>query len=189
MPEPMPIMQQQPIQWWQADASQSQDPDGAQQFVPPATQEDLDKIINAAVARTHKKYEGFDELKAKADQFDRLPKEPPADAVEAAREEGRSEVRAVLAAERVNIAFQSALAGRALTPNALLDFDKSRFVKGDGADVDAITEWVNANSTEIKTTSSVIPFSGDRDPDSSRKGGSVQSGRDLYRERHNKNKS
>lgn len=155
------------------------------EFTPPASQEELDKIINAAVARTHKKYEGFEDYKAKAEQFDQLPAEPAGDAVEAAREEGRAEVRAVLAAERVSNALTAALTGRALSPNALLDFDKSRFVKGDGADVEAITEWVNANSTEVKATSEVVPHSGRREP--GRKGGSVSSGRDLYRDRHKKN--
>lgn len=180
----MPIlMQQQPQQWWQSDASQGQQ-ESASTFTPPATQADLDKIIDAAVARTHKKYDGFDDYKAKAEQFDKLPKEPPADAVESAREEGRAEVRAVLAAERVSTAFTSALAGRALSPNALLDFDKSRFIKGDGADVDAITEWVTANSTEIKRTTEVVPDSGQREAD--RKGGSVQSGRELFQNRHKK---
>lgn len=155
-------------------------------FTPPASQEALDKIINAAVARTHKQYEGFDELKAKAEQFDALPKDPPADAVEAAREEGRAEVRAVLAAERVKAAFDAALTGRALSANALLDFDRDRFVKGDGADVDAIRAWVAANSAEVKTTTEVVPKSGVREPNDGK--GSVQAGRDRYLNRKsNKN--
>ena len=154
------------------------------EFTPPASQEELDKIINAAVARTHKKYEGFEGFKAKAEQFDKLPQEPSGDAVDAAREEGRAEVRAVLAAERVSNALTAALTGRALSPNALLGFDKSKFVKGDGADVEAITEWVKSNSTEVKTTSTVVPDSGKREP--GRKDGTVSSGRDLYRDRHQK---
>ena len=154
------------------------------EFTPPASQEELDKIINAAVARTHKKYEGFEDYKAKAEQLDQLPQEPAADAVESAREEGRAEIRAVLAAERVSNALSSALTGRALSPNALLDFDKSRFVKGDGADIDAINAWVEANSTQVPTTTEVVTHSGKREPSS--KGGSVQSGRDLFRERHHK---
>jgi hypothetical protein len=148
------------------------------EFTPPASQEALDQIINAAVARTHKRYEGFDDYKAKAEQFDQL-QTTDGDALEQAREEGRAEVRSILATERVNAAFDKALAGRALSANALLNFDRAAFMKGpDGADVDAITEWVNANSTEIKTTSEVVPGSGDRTPP--RNGGSVDEGRDLY---------
>lgn len=158
------------------------------EFTPPESQEALDAIINKAVARAHKKYEGFDEIKAKAQQFDDLSKEPPADAVEAAREEareeGRAEVRAILAAERVKAAFDHALTGRALSANALLDFDRSRFVKGDAADVDAITAWVEANSSEVKTTTEFVPGSGQRENGTPR--ASVDSGRDLYRQRHKK---
>jgi len=47
-------------------------------FRPPASQEELDRIINTAVARTHKKYEGFDDLKAKADLLDAVKAEKEA---------------------------------------------------------------------------------------------------------------
>ncbi|WP_334152977.1 hypothetical protein [Microbacterium sp.] len=154
--------------------------DTPKEFTPPASQEALDAIINGAVARTHKQYEGFDDYKAKAEQFDALDQQAtPADTLEQAREEGRAEGRAVLAQERVMTALNTALTGRALSANALLDFDRSRFVKGDSADTDAITEWVNANSTEVKTTTEVVPFSGNRS--GSESGGSVQSGRDRFR--------
>lgn len=152
-------------------------------YEAPESQEALDKIINAAVARTHKQYDGFDDYKAKAEQFDALPQGLDVDAVEQAREEGRAEVRSVLAQERVNTAFDSALKSRALSANALLNFDKSAFVKDNAADVDAITAWVEANSSEIKTTTEVVPDSGRR---SERSGGSVDSGRELYQDRHKK---
>lgn len=43
---------------------------GESTFTPPATQADLDRLISQAVARTHKKYEGHDDLKAKAEKWD-----------------------------------------------------------------------------------------------------------------------
>lgn len=68
-------------------------------------------------------------------------------ALEQAKEQGRAEVRSVLAAERVRSALERALDGRVPSAAALLDLDRSTFIKGDGADVEAITAWVEANST------------------------------------------
>lgn len=45
---------------------------GGDGFKPITSQEDLDKLIGSRVARERAKYEGFDELKAKAEQFDKL---------------------------------------------------------------------------------------------------------------------
>lgn len=39
-------------------------------YVPPATQADLDRIIESRLARERAKYEGFDEFKQKAAQLD-----------------------------------------------------------------------------------------------------------------------
>ena len=41
-------------------------------YVAPATQADLDRIIESRLARERAKYEGFDELKAKATKFDEI---------------------------------------------------------------------------------------------------------------------
>jgi alanyl-tRNA synthetase len=40
-------------------------------FTPPASQEELDQIIEGRLHRERKKYEGFDELKAKAAEYDK----------------------------------------------------------------------------------------------------------------------
>ncbi|MGV0395887.1 hypothetical protein ACUY3K_07265 [Corynebacterium uberis] len=39
-------------------------------YTPPATQDDLDRIIEARLARERAKYAGYDELKAKAKKYD-----------------------------------------------------------------------------------------------------------------------
>ena len=41
-------------------------------YVAPATQADLDRIVESRLARERAKYEGFDELKAKATKFDEI---------------------------------------------------------------------------------------------------------------------
>jgi hypothetical protein len=86
-------------------------------------------------------------------------------AIEDAKEQGRAEVRAVLAAERVRSALASALTGRVPDADALLDLDRSVFVKGDKADTDAIKAWVEKHSTESKATkgAGVVPSQGARD--------------------------
>jgi hypothetical protein len=69
-------------------------------------------------------------------------------AMEEAKEAGRSEVRAVLAAERVKTALEKALAGRIPDASALLDLDRAQFIKDGTADTDAIIAWATEHSTE-----------------------------------------
>lgn len=57
-------------------------------FDPITSQEDLDRIINKAVARTHKQYADYGDLKSKVD----AQKSEAEKAVEAARAEGAKEV-------------------------------------------------------------------------------------------------
>jgi hypothetical protein len=155
-------------------------------FTAPATQADLDKIIETRLARertaTADKYKDYDDLKAKAakvDEAEDKSRTPDQKAVDAAREEGRTEVRGILAEERVNNALKDALKGRALDPAVLvLGFDKKQFIKDGSADSEAITKWVTDNSSEIKTGNGRDPGQGGRDARST--GGSVQAGRDLY---------
>jgi hypothetical protein len=86
-------------------------------------------------------------------------------AIEEAKESGRAEVRQLLAQERVRTALASALAGRVPDADALLDLDRSVFVKGDKADTDAIKTWVEKHSTEIKSAKGAgfVPSQGARD--------------------------
>lgn len=160
--------------------------EGGDKFTAPASQDDLNKIIETRLAReraaTADKYKDYDDFKAKAAKLDEAEdKSRTADqkAVDAAREEGRTEVRGLLAEERVNNALKDALKGRALDPAVLvLGFDKKSFIKDGSADSDAISKWVADNSTEIKAGSGRDPGQGGRDAKAT--GGSVQAGRDLY---------
>lgn len=70
----------------QADAVTS-----AQEFKAPSSQEELDRIIGERVARERKKYEGYDELKAKAEQFESVLSEKSALENKVAEFEAQSE--------------------------------------------------------------------------------------------------
>lgn len=69
-------------------------------------------------------------------------------AIEDAKEAGRSEVRSVLATERVTVALERATQGRIIDPAAAFALDKLQFINGDKANTDAIQAWVEANTTE-----------------------------------------
>jgi hypothetical protein len=100
-------------------------------------------------------------------------------ALEEAKEAGRSEIRNVLAGERVKTALERALAGRVADPSALLDLDRSAFVKGDAADVDAINTWVQEHSTESTAVKHVDLGQGrERGTNAPNKG--VSAGRELF---------
>jgi len=71
--------------------------DGGAQYTPPATQADLDRIVEARLAREREKYKGFDDLKAKAAQWDQLEDEkktPSEKAIEEARAQAAGETSA-----------------------------------------------------------------------------------------------
>lgn len=51
-------------------AAENTHTDGAKTYTPPATQADLDHIIESRLARERAKYEGFDDFKAKAAKYD-----------------------------------------------------------------------------------------------------------------------
>ena len=181
------------------------DPDDKGGFVPPASQEDLDKLINGATAKVHKRYEGFDDLKTKAERADELEaelakltgkkpddKETPTvvstedvdKRIKDAIDKTRAEERAELAIERATDALDKALTGRTFEPSKVLTLDRSKFVKDGAVDTEAITAWVNENSTEAPKKRSFDRGQGERDGAAG--GGSVQAGRDAYKPRSQK---
>ncbi|WP_312715479.1 hypothetical protein [Corynebacterium flavescens] len=50
----------------------AQQAEGTKEFTPPSSQEDLDRIIESRLARERAKFSGFDELKTKAERYDKL---------------------------------------------------------------------------------------------------------------------
>lgn len=159
--------------------------DGKSQFTPPTSQEEFDRIIAQRLQRERANYADYDDLKKKAADLDKLREEQKtADekALDAAKEEGRNEVRSVLAAERVSNALAKALTGRLPDAAALLDLDRSQFVKDGGtADVEKIQAWVEAHSTEVKQDGKKgDPGQGRQDEGN----GSLAAGQAAYAARH-----
>lgn len=81
-------------------------------FTPPESQEDLDRIIEARIARERAKYTGYEDLKAKAAKFDELEDAKKTDEQRSAERIARleSELTAQkLAGARVRIAAENGL--------------------------------------------------------------------------------
>ncbi|GGO59104.1 hypothetical protein GCM10010910_01280 [Microbacterium nanhaiense] len=175
------------------------DDKGGKDFTPPASQEELDRIINKAVGRTHKQYEGVKEKAQKWDDFD-AKRAGDDDAKTGERPSGVSEsdvdkrIADALAAkdkelaiERVSDRLDKALEGRSFSASKLFSLDRSEFVKEDGktVDADAIKDWVEKNSTAVEAPSNRrLRAQGGRSAGAN--GGSAQAGRDLFAETHKK---
>ncbi|MBF4578951.1 hypothetical protein [Frigoribacterium sp. VKM Ac-2530] len=122
------------------------------------------------------------ELQAERDRLVAAGQTDSEKAIEEAREAGRAEVRSILAAERVKSAFTTALAGRVPDAGALLDLDRSKYVKGDQADADAIKAWVEEHSTEktTETTRRTVDLGQGRGRGTTTPNKGVGAGRDLF---------
>lgn len=184
---------------------------GGKEFKAPESQEELDRIVSDRARRAEQKardeerakFADYDSLKSDAEKFRAANAPKPKDDdgkpvplsqqdIDKRIEEARAADRLELALERVNDGLDKALDGRAYSASKLFTLDRKQFVKEDGktVDQDALTKWVKDNSTEIEAPNPrrrQIPGQGTRDTNAT--GGSVQSGRDLYDEKHSKNKS
>lgn len=68
--------------------------EGGSTYTPPASQADLDRIIEGRLARERKNYEGYDDFKAKAAKWDELEdgkKTPDQKAIDEATERAKNE--------------------------------------------------------------------------------------------------
>lgn len=164
-------------------------------FTPPASQEEFNRIIGERVARERAKFADYDDLKAKAEEFDRAAEAARTEqekAVEAARTEGKNEVLATANARLVN-AEARALAADAKFRNptlAVRAIDLSTVKVGDDGAVDA-----DAIKEQLKSLAEAEPYlinDGKQrpKPDGSQGGGegkpttSVDAGRALFAERN-----
>jgi hypothetical protein len=180
---------------------------GGGEFKPPASQEELNRIIADRVARAERSAREDERRKLTTKDDDPKPSgkngdgkasdEKPSgvseDDVDKRINEALAAERLELALERVNDGLDKALEGRTYAASKLFNLDRKQFVKEDGKTVDteAMTKWVKENSTEPEQPDPrrrrTIPGQGDRDANAT--GGSVSAGRDLYDEKHSKNKS
>lgn len=124
---------------------------GGAQYTPPATQADMDRIVEQRLSRERAKFADYDDLKAKAAKHDALEIELGSDkdrAVAAARKEEQDKARGEFTPRMVRAEFKAAAKGllsdEQLT--ALLeDLDLSKYVdaKGD-IDEDKVTNKIKA---------------------------------------------
>ncbi|QJU54343.1 hypothetical protein SCB71_14450 [Herbiconiux sp. KACC 21604] len=172
------------------------------------TQAEADAIVEQRLARERKKFDGFDDFKVKASKWDAH------EAAQARDQKGgdksgdgkggqqptglsdadvQQRIDDALAAERtksgsklVSIALDKALEAKTVSPSKLLSFTASDYVTPEGdVDEQKLSDWVKENTTDApEPRPRRDPSQGQRD--SSANGGSVQSGRDRYAERHKK---
>lgn len=159
-------------------------------FTPITSQEEWDRAIGERLARERAKYADYDELRtraARADELEQANQTESERAIAAAREEGRAEVRQILAQERVRNTLTTALIGRVPDPVALLDLDRAQFIRDGNANVEAIQQWVDQHSTAA-TAATPPPPAVTVTPDPSQGAGgqtsSIDAGRAAYERRH-----
>lgn len=87
------------------------------EFKAPTSQEELDRIINTAVARTHKKYGDYDELRAQAAKLSEIEE---ANKTEAEKQAERLAAAEAKAAELESRALRSEVAANKGVPLSLL---------------------------------------------------------------------
>lgn len=184
---------------------------GGKEYTPPATQEELDRMMADRASRAERqaredersKYPDYEALKADAQKFraaqadsknkgktDDTPAGVSEDDVDKRITDALAAERLELALERVNDQLDKALEGRTFAASALITLDRTKFVKdGKSADMEAIDKWVKENSQEVEKVEPrrrQIPGQGDRDSNAT--GGSVQSGRDRYNDQKPKSR-
>lgn len=172
------------------------------EFTPPASQEELDRIVTDRVSRAERraredersKFADYDAYKADAEKYRAANAPKPKDKTEATPSgvseddvdkrinEALANERMELALERVNDRLDKALEGRSYSASALFGLDRKQFVKEDGktVDADAIKTWVEANSKPIEAPKGRRHIPGQGERDSGASAGNVQAGRDLY---------
>jgi hypothetical protein len=129
----------------------------ANSWKAPSSQEELDKIIAARVARVQKRYADYDSLKEKAARADALDNELASEtekAVRAAREEERKQVQAQTTPRLVRAEFRAAAKGVLSNEqlNGLLeDVDLNRFITDTGdVDEERIAKKISALAPPVE---------------------------------------
>lgn len=120
--------------------------DGQQAEPKTFTQDQVNALLAEQKRNERAKFSDYEDLKQAKTRLDELETQNKTDlqklqerAEKAERE--LTEGRARLATERVRGALEKALAGRTPDPTALIGLDLSQFIKGEGADPDAIKQW------------------------------------------------
>lgn len=169
-------------------------------YTPPASQDELNRIIGDRVARERAKYSDYDDIKAKAEAHDKAVADAQTEqekAVAAARKEGEESATQagnarLIAAEARALAAQAGF--RSLSDVSLLDLtgvavDAQGVVDGDAikAKLQALSESEPWRVDDGKKTPKPDPTQGGGSGDP--KQPSVSAGRDLFAERRGKKAS
>lgn len=125
--------------------AQQQTPSGEASFTPPASQADLDRIIQDRIARERSKFADYDTLKAKAteyDQFKESSKSEQQKAIDAAKLEGANEVTGKFTTRIVNAEIKATAAALGFSDPgdavALFGDISTVEINDDGPDAEAI---------------------------------------------------
>jgi hypothetical protein len=128
---------------------------GESNFTPPATQADLDRIIQDRLARERKNFADYEDLKAKATEYDKFKESSKTEqqkAIDAAKLEGANEVTGKFTTRIVNAEIKATAAtlGFADPKDAIAlygDISKVE-IQEDGPDAKAIKERLEEISKE-----------------------------------------
>lgn len=124
------------------------------EFKAPASQEELDRIIEGRLAREREKYKGFEDLKAKAskwDEYESSNKTPDEKALEDAKTEAEKSVTARFHARLVSTETKAIAAALGFNDpaDALAVIDRENLpIKDDEPDSDAIKKLVEKLATD-----------------------------------------
>lgn len=131
----------------------AQDGNQSSAYTPPSSQADLDRIVEARIARERQKYADYDDLKKKAEEHDQYLESQKTEhekALEAARAEAAGETRTKFLDRLVSSEVKSAATLAGFTdPGDVLAFLKSEeLVKDDDPDADAIKKAIDKLAAE-----------------------------------------
>lgn len=159
---------------------------GGSSYTPPATQADLDRIVEARLARERDKFKGYDDFKAKAEKWDQLEDEkktPSEKAIEEARAQAAGQTSAKYERRIASTEIKSiaATVGFLDPADALAVLGDEVPKKDDEIDVDELKKRVEKLATDKpylvkevsrKPRTRPTPRAGDQqDDDTANKGG------------------
>lgn len=129
------------------DEQPSTPPEQTPAYTPPATQADLDRIVESRLARDRAKFADYDEVKAKAAKFDEYEaanKPPEQKAIDDARTEGATEAETKYLAKLVrrDVLAAATAAGFVDPEDALSVIGDQLPVKDGDADAEEIARLV-----------------------------------------------
>jgi hypothetical protein len=122
-------------------------------YTPPASQADLDQIIEGRLARERKSFEGFEDFKAKATKWDELEdgkKTPDQKAIDEAYEKGSTETSSKMMRRLIGTETKAIAASLGFNDpaDALQVLGEELPMKDDEPDSDAITKLIEKLATD-----------------------------------------